>query len=134
MRAIWRQHGHLQRHGREAWEIADLLVERGVRVDGRRAGERTLLHAFAHQGNHRTVAWLLAHGADVHARGPGGWTALHFAAERNTGPKTLAILVEHGADLSIRDDDGRTPLQVARLYGKARLVEWISRRTLPHGR
>jgi ankyrin repeat protein len=122
--------GHLQRHGREAWEIADLLVERGVRVDGRRAGERTLLHAFAHQGNHRTVAWLLAHGADVHARGPGGRTALHFAAERNTGPKTLALLVEHGADLSVRDDDGHTPLQVAELNGKPRLVEWIKRHTV----
>jgi ankyrin repeat protein len=85
------------------------------------------LHAFAHQASHRTVAWLIAHGARVNARGPGGRTAAHFAAERNTGPKTLALLVEHGADLSARDEDGLTPLEVARRNGKQRLVEWIAR-------
>ena len=126
--------GHLQRHGREAWEIAETLVAWGVPVDGPHRAERTLLHAFAHQGTHRTVAWLLAHGADVHARTPDGRTALHLAAERNTGPKTLALLVEHGCDLSVKDDDGRTPLEIARLNGKPRLVEWIARHMGPRRR
>lgn len=117
--------GHLQRHGREAFDIAEVLLEYGVPVDG---GGRTLLQAFAHQGTHRTVAWLIAHGANVNARSDGGRTAVHFAAERNTGPKTLALLVENGADLSVRDDDGRTPLDIAKLNGKTRLVEWIGNR------
>jgi ankyrin repeat protein len=85
------------------------------------------LQAFAHQGTYRTVAWLLAHGADVNARS-GGRTAVHFAAERNIGSKTLALLVENGADLSARDDDGRTPLEIAKLHGKPRLAEWIGQR------
>lgn len=117
--------GRLQRHGREAFDIAEALLDYGVPIDG---GDRTLLPAFAHQGSHRTVAWLLAHGADVNARAHGGRTATHFAAERNTGPKTLALLVENGADLSARDDDGRTPLEIAKLNGKSRLVEWIGQR------
>lgn len=120
--------GHLQRHGRAAYDIAEALLNWGVPIDGRFSGERTPLQAFAHQANHRTVAWLIAHGADVNARADGGRTAAHFAAERNTGPKTLMVLVENGADLSARDEEGLTPLEVARLNEKPRLVEWIARR------
>jgi len=120
--------GHLQRHGRGAYDIAETLLDWGVPVDGTGRGARTPLQAFAHQANHRTVAWLIAHGADVNARTHSGRTAAHFAAERNTDPTTLALLVQHGADLSARDEDGLTPLEIARLNGKLRLVEWIARR------
>lgn len=123
--------GHLQRHGKEAYDIAEALVAWGVPING---GDRTLLQAFAHQGVHRTVAWLIAHGADVNARMSGGRTAVHLAAERNTGPATLAILVESGADLTARDDDGQTPLDIAKLNEKVRLVEWINQRVRANGR
>jgi hypothetical protein len=120
--------GHLQRHGRGAYDIAEALLDWGLPVDGGVAAGRTPLQAFAHQADHRAVAWLIAHGADVNARSIGGRTAVHYAAERNTGPKTLALLVESGADLSARDEGGRTPLEIARRNGKTRLVEWIARR------
>jgi hypothetical protein len=125
---LWVALGHLQRHGRRVYDIAGALVASGVPVDGTVRGARTPLQAFAHQATHSTVAWLIAHGADVNARGPGGRAAAHFAAERNTGPMTLALLVESGADLTARDEDGRTPLEIARLNGKTRLVEWIAKR------
>jgi ankyrin repeat protein len=120
--------GHFQRHGKEAYDIAELLLALGQPVDGGVPGARTPLQAFAFQGTHRTVGWLIAHGADVNARGPNGWTAVHFAAQRNTGPKTLALLVDSGADLEARDDDGHTPREIAQRNGKVRLVEWIRQR------
>lgn len=120
--------GHLQRHGRGAFDIAEVLVSSGLAVDYGVGTGRTLLQAFAHQGDHRTVAWLIAHGADVNAYSSGGRTALHYASERNTGPKTLALLVDAGADLLARDADGRTPLEIAKLNEKPRLVEWIGKR------
>jgi ankyrin repeat protein len=120
--------GHFQRHGKEAYDIAEHLLASGEPVDAKLPDARTPLHAFAFQGSHRTVAWLLAQGADVNARGPGRRTALHFAAQRNTGPKTLELLVDNGADLSAQDADGQTPLDIARLNGKSRLVEWIKTR------
>jgi hypothetical protein len=124
--------GHLQRHGKEAYDIAEALLAWGLPVDGV-PGDRTPLQAFAHQGVHRTVAWLIAHGADVNARTQGGRTAAHLAAERNTGPKTLALLVEAGADLSARDEDGHTPLDIAQVNEKVRLVKWIKRRIRGNG-
>jgi hypothetical protein len=120
--------GHFQRHGREAYDIAEALLAWGLPVDGSVAGDRTPLQGCSHMGVHRTVAWLIAHGADVNARGPGGRTAAHFAAERNTGPQTLAVLAEGGADLTARDEDGYTPLEIAKLHEKSRIVEWIKRR------
>jgi len=71
---------------------------------------------------------LIAHGANVNAQSSGGRMAVHYATERNTGPKTLALLVEAGADLLARDADGRTPLEIAKLNEKTRLVEWITKR------
>jgi ankyrin repeat protein len=120
--------GHLQRHGRGAYDIAEALVFFGLDVDHGIGTGRTLLQAFAHQGEHRTVAWLIAHGADVNARSSSGRAAIHYAAERNTGPKTLTLLVDAGADLLARDADGRTPLEIANRNGKPRLVEWITKR------
>jgi ankyrin repeat protein len=119
--------GHLQRHGRGAYDIAEALLSCGLDVDHGAGTGRTLLQAFAHQGDHRTVAWLIAHGADVNAHSSTGRTTVHFAAERNTGPKTLALLVEAGANLMARDTDGRTPLEIAKLNEKPRLVDWIAR-------
>jgi ankyrin repeat protein len=127
-RDLWAALGHFQRHGNAAHDIAEELLTRGLRIDGSVPGDRTPLQGNAHMGVHQTVAWLISHGADVNARGPGGRTAAHLAAERNTGPKTLALLVESGADLAARDEDGHTPLDIARLNGKVRLVEWIKRR------
>jgi ankyrin repeat protein len=120
--------GHLQRHGKEAYDIAEALLAWGVPVDGDAVGGRTPLQAFAHQGTHKTVSWLLAHGANANARLPGGRTAAHLAAERNIAPTTLAVLAENGADLAAVDEDGHTPLDIAKLYGKSQLVDWISSR------
>src|SRR5262249_11021609 len=106
--------GHLQRHGRAAYDIAAALLSLGLDIDFGAGTGGTLLQAFAHQGDHRTVAWLIAHGADVIAHSSSGRMAVHYAAERNTGPKTLALLVDAGADLRARDSDGRTPLEIAK--------------------
>ena len=78
--------GHFQRHGKAAYDIAEVLLAWGLPVDGSVSGDRTLLQAFAHHAAHKTVAWLIEHGADVQrtwSRRPNGGT---FLGREEHGP------------------------------------------------
>ena len=61
-------------------EAVDKLLEHSVDVDAPKdAGGRNLLMEAAWRGQEAVAQQLLEHGADVNARTPLGWTALHFA-------------------------------------------------------
>ncbi|XP_049796019.1 ankyrin homolog [Schistocerca nitens] len=61
---------------------------------------------------------LIAAGADLAARGGGGWTALHWAACRGV-VKAVRLLVGAGAAVDARNSRGTTPLHVAAFYAHA---------------
>ncbi len=64
---------------------------------------RPLLHIAAAMANDRLTAWLLAHGADVNARGPDGLTALDHAARAGLEGQRVALLLrQHGAGMTPR--------------------------------
>jgi ankyrin repeat protein len=58
------------------------------------------------------VRLLLARGANIHAAGYEGQTALHLAAE-GEAEEVLAFLLDKGAHANSRDEYGRTPLMLA---------------------
>jgi len=61
------------------------------------------LHTAAAMASDRLAAWLLAHGADVNARGPGGLTALDQAARGGPEGRPVAIrLRSQGAEMTPR--------------------------------
>lgn len=68
----------------------------------------TLLMEAALAGNVEAARHLCAMGADVHAEGPNGNTALHLSA-RNGG-QVAAVLLEAGADPFVENNDEETPL------------------------
>lgn len=67
--------------------VADALMACGCEVDVL-IDERTCLHLYSHHEEKQAVAWLLTHGASVHARTADGQTPLHLAAERNNHVST----------------------------------------------
>jgi len=56
------------------------------------------------------VQQLLAAGADVHARGPNGFTALHRACFVWGNSLTARVLLDAGSDVNARDARGESPL------------------------
>jgi ankyrin repeat protein len=60
------------------------------------------LYAAARNGHTSVVAYLLAHGADIDAKGVFGATGLHWAAI-NGHQATIEFLIKRGANLTIRD-------------------------------
>ncbi len=116
-------------HGR--LEIARLLLERGLPVDGRDAHGQTPLHAAAY-GIHwipperhgmrlyrgcgseqaAVARLLLERGADLRARDDRRSTPLHLAA-KGGNLEVARLLLEKGADVRAADEDGTTPLHEA---------------------
>lgn len=93
--------------------LLDLLHAHGANWNLRFHG-RTPLLDLMHWKQPGAAAWLLAHGADVHAADEEGRTALHLAAMRGVKVSHLEALLQAGANPRRRDNAGRTPLDLAR--------------------
>ncbi|CAM9606151.1 unnamed protein product, partial [Ectocarpus sp. 13 AM-2016] len=74
-------------------------------------------------GNVDALTTLLRKGADIHARGGRGMTALHTAAERGQAGATRILAKATGVEINCRDDFGRTPLHLAASKGDLHTVE-----------
>ena len=90
----------------------------GVRLNG-----RTLLHLAAAKGDVKVAAWLLDHGADIHADidcancPERGYTPLHAGLAFRDDEMTV-LLLDRGARLEAADAGGRTALHDAAARGK----------------
>src|SRR4051794_7532182 len=62
--------------------------------------------------NHDLAGAMIAKGADVHARGPDGATALHWAVY-NDDADLVQRFIKAGADVSVTNDYGASPLRTA---------------------
>jgi ankyrin repeat protein len=116
--------GHFQRHGKGNYDVAALCLESGVDINEDLAG-RTLLHAFAHQGDIVGTRWLVDHGAKIDARDQGNNTPLHKACERNSTLTIVKLLLERGASLTAVNNNGETALDVATNYEKKSIAAFL---------
>lgn len=90
----------------------------------------TPLHLACYFGRAEAVAWLLHHGADPHAMGPGDLRPLHSAVAGPDGAAAMAIvqaLLTHGAHPDAVQRGGYTALHAAARRGVAELVQVLVR-------
>ncbi len=121
--------GHFQRHGRGNYDVAALCLEAGVDINTR-IGSRTLLHAFAHQGDLTGTKWLIERGARFQVTDEGNDTPLHKACERNSTLRVVNLLIEQGASLTATNNNGETALDVAIRNDKKAIAAYLRRVTV----
>ena len=103
---------------RNHFQVAELLLELGGRVDVRDSRIQTPLHKTIdrHDGVAiDAVQFLLEHGAVVDAQRDDLWTPLHLAI--NVGKLNVAqMLLDHQADVNARNNDGQAPLHLLSMW------------------
>ena len=109
-------------------QLLDLLHAHGANWNQSWHG-RTPLLDLMHFKKPGAAAWLLAHGADVHAADADGRTALHLAAMQGVKASYLEALLEAGANPRRQDNAGLTPLDLARARRRTRAAAFLA--TLP---
>ncbi len=104
-------------------QMAEILMKRGARVDGRDnlAGP---LHYAVMTHRHDMLDWLLDHGAKVEMADNSGDTPLSLAA-KNGETAMVKKLLAKGADPLHKNEDGQTPLDHARRLGRTDIVQLL---------
>jgi hypothetical protein len=84
----------------------------------------------AYSGNLRSVQTLIERGADVNAKGSGGYTPLMLTAAAADGPSKsmVELLLTRGADPNLADDEGYTALDWALLQGESDVTALLRQR------
>jgi len=104
-------------------KAAELLIDRGAKVDARTSSEWTPLHLAACNGHLDVVGLLLNRGAKVNAKDDSDGTPLHCAAA-GCKPDVARLLIDRGADIEARTEgEERTPLSYAAEEGYISVVK-----------
>ena len=104
-----------------------LLLDAGCEINQGDNEGWTALHAACSDNMLDMVNFLLAKGADVHARcKPFNGTPLHYVCAQSDEYLVVAeILISYGADANARDIGGRTPYYHARDKGNVAICEML---------
>mmetsp|Transcript_13344 Transcript_13344/g.35618 ORF Transcript_13344/g.35618 Transcript_13344/m.35618 type:complete len:529 (+) Transcript_13344:460-2046(+) len=116
-----------------AKEIVDMLLEYRADVNCAAADGTTPLVQAARNGNADVARTLVAQGADVEHKMPGGATPLLVAVAQGTSPDFVGFLLQHRASMEHQDDRGVNALMRAAGHAFTRPRMAILRLLVDHG-
>ncbi|MDH4162887.1 MAG: ankyrin repeat domain-containing protein [Nitrospirota bacterium] len=116
---------------REALEAGDLetvkkLIAEGVNANVTRDGSTPLFIA-ASAGRRDLAETLIQAGANVNAKDPDEWTALHKAAFDQAGTDIVEYLLHSGVDVNALTVSKKTALQLAEESGHGEVAKYIKK-------
>ena len=103
---------------------AKRLIAAGADVNGRNERGIPALGVAVGFNQKELVQLLLDSGADVSAADGKGSTALHYAAGYGRR-EVAALLLDAGADLNALNEAKQKPVDVAKINGEKKMVEWL---------
>lgn len=107
------------------YNICEMLLQRGARVNAQNMGDDTPLHLAVTMGKEDVMNLLIAHKASINAANEHGNTPIHYAAF--WGHEGIAeTLVQNGALVTFANKYGQTPLDRSRPGLKSFLQEKAS--------
>jgi len=107
-------------------ESVKALLDAGadVNLPSRESMKVTPLASAAAAKQTELARVLIAHGANVNARGATGHVPLHEAAANGT-VELVKLLIDSGAAVNAKTDDGKTPLDFAIEYKRDEVVDLL---------
>ena len=140
----WLDEALAQASGQGAFEVVELLLDRGANVNAQVAWPGNALLAASkskweetmvwstvdnapkvHAGNtFKTVELLLKNGAQVNARYEKDGTALHAASAKGSA-HIVDLLLKHGADVNAKGGPHGTALEAAKHFGHKEVVKLL---------
>jgi tankyrase len=106
-------------------EVVRVLLDGGASADRANAIQRTAMHKAAWYGYLEVCRLLLDWGAKVDPVDKWNETPLHDAA-RFGHLSVVKLLVERGADVRLKNNIGHTASDMARIYRKLDVAEWLN--------
>ncbi len=106
------------------WDIFELLIGQGAKVDNVGWDGGTVLHRACHYDHIEMIGLLIRRGVDLHRQNQWGRTALHVAARRGH-VDVAALLLKYGLDPNATTKEGWTPLHVAAKSGHQKMMEFL---------
>ena len=117
---------HSLRYAAPRYEIAQLLLDRGVKPDDTNGLGMATLHILANEGTTDAAAWLLDRGADIHLRDRDFESTPLAWAARAGREKMITLLLARGARTTLPDDEPwATPGAWARRRGHIGVLELL---------
>lgn len=110
-------------------ETVDALLAAGAEVNAasRETMKLTPLASAMATAQNEIARTLIAHGANVNAKGASDVTPLHTAAARGN-IEAATLLLQHGADINATTTDGKKPVSYAEERNHPEMVEFLKNR------
>ncbi|KAH7142832.1 ankyrin repeat-containing domain protein [Dactylonectria estremocensis] len=109
-----------------SFELADLLISRGLDVNRTSEPHFTALHAACSEGSVDAVRWPLEKNAKVDMPGGQNDTTLCVAVESSSDSKEKArLLLDRGVEIKFVEEDQHTALRRATCYANEPLIELL---------